>query len=271
MLLPARLRAAVDQLNPKVLQAARDEAVRKVLVQEHPALVQENRRNHKLLVEGVEVEYLRAVGSMGDRVRLLDFDDPEDNDWLAVNQFTVVEDQHNRRPDVVVFVNGLPLAVLELKNAADENADDLDGLQPAPDLQAADPVAVRVQRSCWSSPTALEARIGSLTRRPGAVHALAHDRRARRSRRRADCPSWRSLLEGVFEQAAVPRPAPRLHRLRGRRRGDVVKKLAGYHQFHARADTARVRAATRRRPSPAGGAATGGSAWSGTRRARARA
>ena len=76
-----------------------------------------------MLVNGVEVEYRRADGTIaGDRVRLVDFDAPEQNDFLAVNQFTVIEGQHNRRPDIVVFVNGLPLAVIELKNAADEDA-----------------------------------------------------------------------------------------------------------------------------------------------------
>jgi len=76
-----------------------------------------------MLVDGVEVEYQRPDGTVaGDRARLLDFDDLDANDWLAVNQFTVVEGQYNRRPDVGVFVNGLPLAVIELKNAADENA-----------------------------------------------------------------------------------------------------------------------------------------------------
>ena len=76
-----------------------------------------------MLRDGVEVEYRRSDGSIaGDRVQLIDYDDLDNNDWLAVNQFTVIEGQHNRRPDIVVFVNGLPLAVIELKNAANENA-----------------------------------------------------------------------------------------------------------------------------------------------------
>src|SRR5204863_8728134 len=78
---------------------------------------------HRLLVDGVTVEYSQEGRIVGAQVRVLDFDDPANNDWLDVNQFTLIENRHHRRPDVVVFVNGLPLAVLELKNAADETAD----------------------------------------------------------------------------------------------------------------------------------------------------
>ena len=97
-----------------------------------------------MLVDGIAVECRRKDDSIGaEIVRLIDFDDPEANDWLAVNQFTVIEGQHNRRPDMVVFVNGLPLGVIELKNAADEQRGHLDGVQPVPDLQAADSLAFR--------------------------------------------------------------------------------------------------------------------------------
>ena len=118
-----RLREAVERLNPKIPAEAREEAIRKVLHPESPSLVANNRKFHAMLRDGVEVEYRRRDGSIaGDRVRLIDYDDPDNNDWLVVNQFTVVENHINRRPDVVVFVNGLPLAVIELKNPADEQA-----------------------------------------------------------------------------------------------------------------------------------------------------
>ncbi len=87
------------------------------------SLVERNRAVHRMLVKGVAVEYRRQDGSIaGDQARVIDFDNPDNNDWLAVNQFTVAEGQHTRRPDIVLFVNGLPLAVIELKNPADENA-----------------------------------------------------------------------------------------------------------------------------------------------------
>ena len=82
-------------------------------------LIERNRAVHKMLVDGVDVEHRRADGSIaGVRARLIDFDNPDNNDWLAINKFTVMEGQHHRRPDIVIFVNGLPLALIEPKNAA---------------------------------------------------------------------------------------------------------------------------------------------------------
>jgi len=127
VVLMGRLREAVRRLNPAIPEEAREEALRKVLRVGTPSLMQTNRAFHRMLRDGVPVEYPRMDGSIaGDHARLVDFGDARANDWLAVNQFTVIEGQHrserNRRPDIVVFVNGLPLSVIELKNAADENA-----------------------------------------------------------------------------------------------------------------------------------------------------
>ena len=123
VVLAGRLCAAIGRLNPAMPEEAREDALRKVLRVGTPSLTQTNRHFHAMLRDGVPVEYRRADGSIaGDHARLVDFDNPRNNDWLAVNQFTVIEGQHNRRPDLVIFVNGLPLAVIELKNAADENA-----------------------------------------------------------------------------------------------------------------------------------------------------
>ena len=103
---------------------ALDEAFRKITIPQHPSLIASNRAFHRLLVDGIAVECRRKDGSIGaEIVRLIDFADADNNDWLVVNQFTVIEGQHNRRPDVVIFINGLPLGVIELKNAADENTD----------------------------------------------------------------------------------------------------------------------------------------------------
>jgi type I site-specific restriction-modification system R (restriction) subunit len=122
--LPDRLRAALRKLNPKVPSEALDDAYRKTTIPTGPNLIAQNRAFHRMLVDGIAVECRRKDGSIGaEIVRLIDFGDPEANDWLAVNQFTVIEGQHNRRPDVVIFLNGLPLGVIELNNAADENAD----------------------------------------------------------------------------------------------------------------------------------------------------
>ncbi|MDP1863355.1 MAG: type I restriction endonuclease subunit R [Thiobacillus sp.] len=127
VVLVGRLREAIRRLNPAIPEEAQEEAVRKVLRVGTPSLTQTNRAFHRMLRDGVPVEYPRRDGSIaGDHVRLVDFGDVRANDWLAVNQFTVIETsggaQHNRRPDIVVFVNGLPLGLIELKNAADEDA-----------------------------------------------------------------------------------------------------------------------------------------------------
>lgn len=127
VLLVERIRAAIARLNPMLAAETLAEVLNKLVQAETPSLVTENRRLHRYLVEGVPVEVRRADGSIGgEQVRLIDFDDPDANDWLAVNQYTVIENKANRRPDVVIFVNGLPLGVIELKNPGDENAT-LDG------------------------------------------------------------------------------------------------------------------------------------------------
>ena len=124
VVLVGRLREAIRRLNGAIPEDAREDALRKVLRVGTPSLVQTNRAFHKMLRDGVDVEYPRGDGSIkGDKVLLVDFTDVRANDWLAVNQLTVIEGQHNRRPDIVVFVNGLPLGLIELKNAADENTD----------------------------------------------------------------------------------------------------------------------------------------------------
>jgi type I restriction enzyme R subunit len=123
VILERRLRQTLQRLNPQVPADALDEAFRKLTRPDSTSLVASNQVVHKYLVEGVPVEYQRPDGSMGgDLVRVLDFDNIENNEFLVVNQFTVVEGQEHRRADVVLFINGLPLGVLELKNPADPNA-----------------------------------------------------------------------------------------------------------------------------------------------------
>src|SRR5262249_32292537 len=124
VVLERRLRDALARLNLELPLEAREEAFRKLTRVDAPTVLERNRAAHRMLVEGLTVEYRRPDGSIaGAQARVIDFEVPENNDWLAVNQFTVCEGHHTRRPDVVLFVNGLALAVIELKNAADENAD----------------------------------------------------------------------------------------------------------------------------------------------------
>ena len=122
VVLTQRLRSALTRINPHIPPDAIDEALRQVIRSESQNLVENNRRFHKFLTDGVPVAYQDGDRTIHDQAWLIDFHQPSNNDWLAVNQFTIHENNH-RRPDIILFLNGLPIAVLELKNAAAENAD----------------------------------------------------------------------------------------------------------------------------------------------------
>jgi type I restriction enzyme R subunit len=124
VVLQGRLRAAIDRLNPAIPPDAREEAAKKALRTVSINLLENNEAFHRMLTDGIDVKFSIGDGkARTDKVWLVDFVNPNNNEFLAVNQFTVLENHNNKRPDVVVLVNGLPLVVMELKNAADENAD----------------------------------------------------------------------------------------------------------------------------------------------------
>ncbi|CAG0956800.1 partial Type I restriction enzyme EcoR124II R protein, partial [Anaerolineae bacterium] len=122
VVLEGRLREALKNVNPDIPEEALDEAFRKIIRAESPSLTENNRRFHRMLTDGVDISYMHEGREKHDNAWLLDLDDLDNNDWLAVNQFSVEEGQRVRRPDVLVFVNGLPLALIELKNPASEHA-----------------------------------------------------------------------------------------------------------------------------------------------------
>ena len=122
VILIERLRGAIDKFNPTIPSETKEEAVKKILRSESPSLVVNNQHFHRMLVNGIDIEYRKDGRIIGDKVWLFDFSNPKNNEFLAVNQWTVIENNNNRRPDIVLFVNGLPLVVIELKNPADENA-----------------------------------------------------------------------------------------------------------------------------------------------------
>lgn len=115
------LRSAVYRINPKLPKDVCDEAVSQLLRIASPDVLANNEVFHRMLTEGIPVSVHKDGSERGQLVWLVDFDDPQNNDFTVVNQFTVIENNHNKRPDVILFVNGLPLVVIELKNAADEN------------------------------------------------------------------------------------------------------------------------------------------------------
>jgi type I restriction enzyme R subunit len=162
VVLALRLRDALARLNPALPAEALDDAFRKLTRPEGVDLIVRNRALHRLLVDGVTVEYRDAGGSIrGAQARVIDFGDPAGNDWLAVNQFSVVENKHSRRPDVVLFVNGLPLAVLELKNAAAENATIWSAFQQLQTYQTGVPTLF-APNALLAVSDGVEARVGTL-------------------------------------------------------------------------------------------------------------
>jgi type I restriction enzyme R subunit len=123
VVLATRLREAIDKLNPTIAQDAKEDALKKVLRTESPNALINNETFHKYLTEGVDVEVRTADGIRGEKVYIVDFANSENNEFLAINQFTIIEGSQNKRPDIILFINGLPLVVIELKNAVVEKAD----------------------------------------------------------------------------------------------------------------------------------------------------
>lgn len=228
ILLP-RLEKAVADLNPTLPEAARLDAIHRLLTSETGSLVEENRRIHRLLTDGVPVEYRNPDGRIvGDKVWLIDFDRVEANNWLAVNQFTVVEGSQNRRPDIVLFVNGLPLAVLELKNAAAENATISDAYNQLQTYLAQIPSLFRTNAVLVTS-DGLEARIGSLTANEERFmpwRTVTGEDFAHRGQ-----PELETLLRGVFTREHIL-ALVRDFIVFGDAGNGPFKIVAGYHQFH---------------------------------------
>ncbi len=163
VILEERLRSALARLNPAIPAEALDDAFRKLTRPEGPTLETRNRAVHRWLVDGVTVEYRHKDGHIaGAQAQVIDFDNPANNDWLAVNQFTVIENKHNRRPDVVLFINGLPLVLVELKNAADESATIWTAFQQFQTYKAELPTLFTYNALLVVS-DGVEARIGTLT------------------------------------------------------------------------------------------------------------
>jgi type I restriction enzyme R subunit len=232
VVLVGRLREAIQRLNPAIPEEAREDALRKVLRVGTPALTQTNRAFHKLLRDGVPVEYPRPDGSIaGDHVRLVDFGDVRANDWLAVNQFTVIEGQHNRRPDIVVFLNGLPLGLIELKNAADEDATIWSAYAQLQTYKAEIPTLLHYNAALVVS-DGLQARMGSVTANQEWFKVW------RTIDGEGDAPKsaleLEVLVRGVFERQ---RFLDLLHHFivfeEDPDSGALHKIIAGYHQFHA--------------------------------------
>ncbi len=231
VVLAQRLRGALVRLNPALPAEALDDAFRKLTRPEGAELVARSRALHRLLVEGVTVEYRATDGEMcGAQARVIDFDKPSANDWLAVNQFSVTENKHARRPDVVLFVNGLPLAVVELKNAAGEGATIWSAWQQLQTYKA-EIASLFATNALLAISDGVEARVGTLTAgrewfkpwRTIAGEGLADAR----------LPELQVVIEGLCSPQRFLDLVRDFIVYEDDGGGHVVKKMAGYHQFHA--------------------------------------
>jgi type I restriction enzyme R subunit len=231
VVLQKRLQAALYSLNSSIPTEALDETLRKIARPEALSLIANNRGFHRMLVDGSEVEYRRQDGSIaGDRVRLIDFDNADANDWLVVNQFTIIEAQNNRRPDIIVFVNGLPIAIVELKNAADEEATSYKAFKDLqtyrlliPSLFIHNELLVVSDGTC--------ARAGTMSadwERFMPWRTIEGEELAPRL-----MPELEVLLRGMFDKRRILELLRYFIVFEEDENGELIKKMAGYHQFHA--------------------------------------
>ena len=229
VVLTSRLRSALARLNPDLPQSALDDAFRKLVRPAGATLESRNRAFHRMLVDGVTVEYRHGNAIRGAQVRVIDFEWPADNDWLAANQYTVVENNHQRRPDIVLFINGLPLGLIELKNPSDENATIWTAWRQLQTYRLELP-ALFAMNAVLIVSDGVDARIGTFTAG------------------REWFKPWRTISGETLADASAPELEVMLAGVCDRRRflallrdfvvfeddgGALAKKMAGYHQFHA--------------------------------------
>ena len=229
--LERRLREALADLNPGLPAEALDDAQRRLTSPEGSTLEARNRSFHRMLVDGVSVERRAEDGSIrGAQVRILDFDNPANNSFLAVNQFTVTENRDTRRPDIVLFINGLPLGVIELKNPVDEDATIWTAWQQLQTYTAELPTLFSMNEALMVS-DGFQARIGALN----AGREWFKPWRTIAGETLADphMTELQVMLEGVCDPARFLALVRDFIVFDDDGSGKLVKKMAGYHQFHA--------------------------------------
>ncbi len=231
VILEHRLRYALARLNPDLPARAVDDAFRKLIRPAGATLEARNRAFHRMLVDGMPVEYRIPSGAVrGARAMAVGFDDPADNDFLAVNQFTVIENKRTRRLDIVLFVNGLPLGIIELKNPADPDATILTAWHQLQTYKTELP-ALFAMNELMAVSDGVEARVGTLTAgwewfKPWRT--ISGDAEAE-----ASASQLRVALQGLCEPGRLLSFVRDFIVFEDEGGGKLAKKMAGYHQFHA--------------------------------------
>jgi type I restriction enzyme, R subunit len=239
VLLLEKLRTAVGRINPKVPLATREDAIKQILRITSPELIANNESFHRMLTEGINVEYQKIGNSRGDQVWLIDFKNPENNDFIVANQLTVIEDNVNKRPDVVLFINGLPLVVIELKNPTDENATVKSAFKQLQTYKQAIPTLFTYNGLLIIS-DGLEAKAGSIS--AGLTRFMAWKTSDGSSEASPLIGQMETLIKGMLNKQTlldlirhfiVFEKFKKEDKKTGIITIETVKKLASYHQYYA--------------------------------------
>ncbi len=234
-----RVHSAIAKFNPAIPYDSQEDALKQLMRISSPDLVTNNEEFHKMFVDGVDVEYRKNGEIGGDKVWLADFEHPANNEFLVVNQYTVIENNQNKRPDVILFINGLPLAVIELKNAANENATIAKAYEQIQTYKATIPSLFTYNELIIIS-DGLDAKAGSLS--AGYSRFMAWKTQDGKSEASHLIGQLETLIKGmlkkdvildlirhfiVFEKSKTEDPQTGIIQIQ------TVKKLAGYHQYYA--------------------------------------
>jgi len=239
VLLVDRVRAAIASINPELPYEVQDDALKQVKRIASPDLIAANEEFHKMLVDGVDVEYRKDGEIRGDKVWLIDFDHPEKNDFLVVNQFTVIENNQNKRPDIILFINGLPLVVIESKNAADENATVAKAYEQIQTYKATIPSLFTYNELIIIS-DGLEAKVGSLS--AGYSRFMAWKTQDGTTEASPLIGQLETMIKGMLNKEVILDLIRHFIVFQKSKKEDIYtgitqitteKKLAAYHQYYA--------------------------------------
>jgi len=239
VLLKNRLKAAIDKLNRSIPEEAKEQALRVVTNLPSQNLVENNEAFHKMLTDGIDVEYMSDHGVKGDKVWLIDFTEPANNDLVVCNQFTVIQNSTNKRPDVVLFVNGLPLVVIELKNPADENATVKKAYTQLQNYKNAI-TNLFFYNGILLASDGLDAKVGSLT--AGWSRFMVWKTRDGAKEDKVTIPQMQTVIQGMLrpdvlldliKQFTVFEKTKKEDIKTGFTTIETAKKIAAYHQYYA--------------------------------------
>ncbi|MFA5162771.1 MAG: type I restriction endonuclease subunit R [Elusimicrobiales bacterium] len=239
VVLKNRLQEAIDRLNHSLSEEAKEQALRQALNLPSQNLIDNNEAFHRMLTEGIEVEVMGADGIKGEKVQLVDFSTPENNEFLVCNQFTVTENNITKRPDVVLFVNGMPLFVIELKNAADENATVAKAFTQLQNYKAAIP-SLFYYNAALAASDGLDAKAGTISSDFSRFMAWKTSDGIKEDRKTV--PQIETLIKGMFSKRVLLDLIRHFTVFEKTRKDDpttglasvvVVKKIAAYHQYYA--------------------------------------